>query len=187
MQCVRKRLDRLRARIAALGGDERGVSAVEFAMLLPLMVLLYLGGVEISEAVSISRKVSLTSRAVTDLVSQSTSISDVEMNNILNAASAVAAPYAVSNLKVTVSSIAIDAQGNAKVVWSNALNATARPKNQTIALPTALKIPNTWLIWGEVQYAYTPAIGYVITGTLNLNDNIYMRPRLSDEVKRTTS
>lgn len=187
MQLPRMLTKKLRARVVALGGDERGVSAVEFAMLLPLMVLLYLGGVEMSEAISISRKVSLTSRSVADLVAQSTSISNSEMTNVLNAASAVAAPFPVTNLKVTVSSITIDANGNAKVTWSDALNTTARPVNQTVTLPTALKIPNTSVIWGEVQYAYKPAIGYVITGTLNLKDQIYMRPRQSDSVSRTTS
>ena len=52
----------------------------------------------------------------------------------------------------------------------------------TVTLPTALTVANTSLIWAEVQYAYTPAIGYVITGTMTLKDQIYMRPRLSDTV-----
>ena len=45
-------------------------------------------------------------------------------------------------------------------------------------------IPNTSLVWGEVSYNYKPAIGYVLTGTLNLKDQIYMRPRLSDTITR---
>ena len=35
-----------------LASDQRGVSAVEFAMLLPLMLSLYLGGVEVSQGVA---------------------------------------------------------------------------------------------------------------------------------------
>jgi hypothetical protein len=84
-----------------------------------------------------------------------------------------------------VSQVKIDAQGNAKIEWSDAKNTTARAVNQVVTVPTALKIPNTWLIWGEVQYDYKPTIGYVITGTLSLKDQIYMRPRLSDSVTRT--
>jgi hypothetical protein len=38
-----------------------------------------------------------------------------------------------------------------------------------------------------VQYDYVPVIGYVITGTLNLKDQIYMRPRQSDKINRVTS
>src|SRR5947209_20070618 len=88
--------------------DRRGVSAVEFAMLLPLMVTLYLGSVEISQGVGIDRKVTLTSRTVGDLASQVSSISNTDMTNLLNAASAVVVPYDLSKLKVTVSEVTID-------------------------------------------------------------------------------
>ena len=54
-----------------------------------------------------------------------------------------------------------------------------------MTLPAALNTASTSLIWAEAQYAYTPTIGYVITGTMNLKDQIYMRPRLSDTVTRT--
>ena len=179
---------RLRDRIGQFCHDERGVaSAVEFAMILPLLLTFWLGGVEVSQAVSVDRKVTLAARAVADLVAQATSVSTTDINDILNASSSVVAPWAVANLKVIVSQVKIDGQGNATVQWSDAKNTTARPANQSVTVPTALKINNTWLIWGEVQYDYKPAIGYVITGTLPLKDQIYMRPRLSDCVVRTTS
>ena len=53
-----------------------------------------------------------------------------------------------------------------------------------VTLPAALKVANTSLIWSEVQYSYKPVIGYVISGTLTLHDQIYMRPRLSPSVAR---
>ena len=118
---------------------------------------------------------------------QATSVTTSDVNDILNATVSVVAPWPSTNLKVIVSQVKIDAQSNATVQWSEAKNTTARPQNQAVAVPTALKIPNTWLIWGEVQYDYTPVIGYVITGTLPLKDQIYMRPRLSDCVIRTTA
>lgn len=80
-------------RVRHLAGDERGVSAVEFAMLLPLMTTLYLGGVEVSQGVSIDRKVTLTARTVTDLVSQVASINNAGMNNVLTASTAVLSPF----------------------------------------------------------------------------------------------
>jgi Flp pilus assembly protein TadG len=172
---------------ARLTRDARGVSAVEFAMLLPLMLTLYLGGVEVSQGVSVDRKVTLTARAVADLAAQATTINNAQMTNILDAASAVAAPFPVSQLKVTVSSVTIDAQGTAKIAWSDALNTSPRAVNEVVALPQALAIPNSTLIWGEVSYSYTPTIGYVVTGTLSLKDQIYMRPRLSTSVARVPS
>jgi Flp pilus assembly protein TadG len=172
-------------RISRLAGDERGVSAVEFAMLLPLMVTLYLGTVEVSQGIAVDRKVTLTARTVADLVAQVTSINNADMTNSLNAALAVIAPYPSGPLKLTVTSVTVDKDGKATVDWSDALNGTPRAKGSSVTLPPALNIPNSSLIWSEAQYAYKPTIGYVLSGTLMLKDEIYMRPRLSDSVTRT--
>ena len=53
-----------------------------------------------------------------------------------------------------------------------------------MTLPAALNIANSSLVWSEVEYAYKPTIGYVISGTLTLKDQLYMRPRLSVCVSR---
>src|SRR2546421_10121770 len=102
----------LSQRLAHLRSDQRGVSSVEFGMLLPLMLTLYLGAVEISQAVGIDRKVTLTSRTLADLASQVSSIASSDMSNILNASSWVMSPYDPSRLKVTLSEITIDNSGN---------------------------------------------------------------------------
>src|ERR1700746_1615692 len=100
---------RLSQRLARLRDDSRGVSSVEFAMLLPLMLTLYLGAVEISQGIGIDRKVTLTSRTVADLAAQVSTIASADMANILAASSSVISPYDASKLKVTVSQISIDA------------------------------------------------------------------------------
>ena len=130
--------------------------------------------------------VTLTARTVADLASQVPTINNSDMTNILNAAAAVVAPFPSNQLQVTVSAVSIDGTGAAKVAWSDTLNGTARAVNSSVALPTALNTPNTQLIWSEVRYNYVPTIGYVITGALNLFDQIYMRPRRSDTVGRTS-
>jgi Flp pilus assembly protein TadG len=172
---------------ARLVNDQRGVSSVEFAMLLPLMITLYLGAVEISQGVGIDRKVTLTTRTVADLASQVSTINNADMTNLLNASAAVIVPYDTSQLKVTVSEITIDNTGTAKIAWSDTLNGTKRAVGSTVSLPAALNVANTSLIWSEVAYTYKPAIGYVVTGTLNLSDQIYMRPRLANSVSRVNS
>ena len=173
-----------RQRLSSLAGDQRGVSAVEFALLLPLMLTLYLGVVEVSQGIGADRKVTMTARTIADLVAQTSSISNSDMTNSLNAATAVMAPFPDSKLKVTVTRVDIDANGNATVAWSDTKNGTARSKGSTVTLPAALNIANSSLIWSEVEYAYKPTIGYVISGTLTLKDQLYMRPRLSDCVSR---
>ena len=180
-------LARMRRPLRRFLADKRGVSAVEFAMLLPLMVTLYLGGVEVSSAVAIDRKVTLIARTLGDLVAQATSVDNTSMTSILAATTAVMAPYSDTNLKITVSSVQVNSQGVAKVSWSDTKNGTRRTVGSTVILPAALNIASSSLIWAEASYAYTPTIGYVITGTKNLTDQIYMRPRLSDCVLRPTT
>jgi len=174
-------------RLARFVHDRRGVSALEFAMLLPLMMTLYLGSVETSQGIAASRKVTLTAHTLADLSSQYTDITNADMSNILNAASAIMAPYPVAGLQAVVSELSINAQGQASVVWSDTLNGTARSVGQVVNIPSALAVPNTYLLLSEVQYGYNPTYGYVLTGTLTLSDQMYMRSRQSTSIARTAS
>jgi Flp pilus assembly protein TadG len=159
--------------------DRRGVSAIEFALLAPVMIGLYLGCVEISDGVSASRKVSLTAATLANLATQVTTISTSDMTNILNASSAIIAPYSASNLKSTLSCLKIDSTGRVTVAWSATLNGTARATGSAVTIPSALAVPSSQLLFSEVSYAYTPTVGYTITGTLNLTDHMYMTPRIT--------
>jgi Flp pilus assembly protein TadG len=171
------------APLRRFAADQRGVSAVEFAILLPLMLTLYLGGVEVSQAVSADRKTTLVAHTVGDLTAQASNVTSADMTNVLNAASAVAYPFAAANLQVTVSSVCINSTGTvATIAWSRTLHGTARTGTVTSQIPSALMVASTSLIWGEASYAYRPTIGWTITGTLNLGDKFFLRPRLSNSV-----
>ena len=160
--------------------DRRGVSAVEFAFIAPVMIGLYLGCVEISDGVAADRKVSLVVDTLANLSSEVKTIKTSDMTNILNASSAIIAPYAAANLTATVSCIAIDQNGAATVAWSAATaNGVPRATGSSITVPAALANPSSQLLLGEASYAYTPAVGYTITGTLTLSDKMYMAPRIS--------
>jgi Flp pilus assembly protein TadG len=163
--------------IARIARDKRGVSAVEFALVAPLMIGLYLGCAEISDGVSADRKVSLTTAAVANLAAQVTSISSDDMTNILNATTSIIYPFSADNLRITVSCINIDANRNATVKWSATRNGSIL--NGSATVPSALLVANTQLIYSQVSYAYKPTIGYTITGTLNLSDQMYMMPRIT--------
>ncbi len=180
--------NRLARRLSRFGRDRRGVSAVEFALLLPVMVTLYLGSVEVSQGIATDRKVTLTAHALADLSTQFANIADSDMTNILNASSAIMAPYSVANLQGVVSQLAIDNNGNATVSWSDATsNGTARTPGSAATIPSALATPNSYLILGEVAYNYNPTFGYVLTGALTLKDQIYMQPRQSVCVQRNSA
>lgn len=173
----------IRRRLAPLAQDRRGVSAIEFAMILPLLLTLYFGTVEVSQGLSIDRKVTLATRIAADLVTQASSVDNAALDGIFEASRAMMLPYPSDKLSVTVTAVNINAQGQATVAWSRTSSGTVRSGNVT--LPPGLVVNNTQLIWSEVTYNYTPTIGYVLTGTIALKDQIYMRPRLSNEVKKT--
>ena len=160
--------------------DREGASAVEFAILAPLLITLYFGCVEITDGIAADRKVTLTAGALANLTSQSQTISNAGMTNILGASAAIIKPYSVGNLSATITCLKIDADGNAKVKWSATLNGTKRATNSSVTLPdAALAVPNSSLVWSEVNYNYTPVVGYTITGTLPLSDQMFMSPRVS--------
>ena len=167
--------------------DRRGVSAVEFALILPVMLLLFFGGMEIEQGVSLDRMVVLTASTVTNLVAQYTTISQrSQMPDILNASVQVLAPNSSANATVVVSAIAIDNNGRATVTWSQTLNGTARPVGQVVSVPAALDTPNTTIIFGETTYAYTPMFDFIHAGTIRLYSCDYMFPRASTTINLTS-
>jgi Flp pilus assembly protein TadG len=167
--------------------DCRGVSAVEFALIFPLMILLYLGGSELTQALAIKRLVALTSGTVTNLVAQYTTISSsTQMPDILNASAQVMTPYPAANATVVVTCITIDNNGGATVAWSQSLNGTARIVGSNITLPASLDTPNTTVILGETTYAYTPIYDFIHMGPVNLYSAVYMLPRASSTINLTS-
>jgi Flp pilus assembly protein TadG len=163
--------------------NERGASATEFAVLLPVMLFLYFGGWGVSQALSLNRLVALTSGTVTNLVSQYTTISATsQMPDILAASTQVLSPFPATPARVVISQIAIDANGNATIDWSQANTGAARTVGSSVTLPAALDTPGSWVIWGETTYAYTPGVAYPNLGTINLYSSIYMLPRASSRI-----
>ena len=168
--------------------EQDGISAVEFAMILPLMITLYLGCIEVTKAVSADRKTTLVAHTVGDLVAQTNCVTSAELTNVYDAAKAVLSPYDGAELAVVVSSILIDANKNATVAWSEPFNgATAHQNGDTSKIPDTLKVASTSLIWAEAKYVYKPIFATVITGPKTLTDQIFLRPRLSSTVVRKAS
>ena len=100
MKAVTLRLTKL---LRSFKRDRDGASAIEFAILAPLLIALYLGCVEITDGIAADRKVTLTAGALANLTSQSQTITVAGMTNILNASAAVIKPYSVGNLAGFVS------------------------------------------------------------------------------------
>jgi Flp pilus assembly protein TadG len=162
--------------------DRRGVAASEFAMSLPFLVLLYIGGYQLSDAISAYRKVATATRTVADLTSQFTSVSYDDLDTILNASAQVLNPYKISAAKLTVSQIHIDGSGNATVDWSRGKNITRLTPGTAFTLPASIRTPNSYVIVASINYTYTPVAASGMIGTIPFQDQIIMGPRASVEV-----
>lgn len=184
--------------LARFSGDRRGLAAVEFAFIVPLMLTMIFGTIEISSGVAIDRKVTLTARSLSDLVSQGTRVTPTDLKNFFGLGTAIMTPYAVTSTTMTqrLTEVSIDSTKKATVVWSyvgtvasgTATLSAGYAANAVITtIPPDLLVANTKLIWSEVTYNYTPIVGYVVTGTIPLKDQCFTRPRQSDSVDYSSS
>ena len=184
-------MQKISVRVRGLLKDRSGLAAIEFAMILPIMVVMFFGVVEISSAVSVDRKASLVARTLSDLTSQMVSVADVDLTSFGEAAKAIMTPYPGSPLISSVTEVYVDSvTGVARVQWSKGLTvsttgvvaiAPTAPHNpgDVVVLPTTLvAAKGTYVIWSEVSYKYTPAIGYVVAKTgMSFSDTAFTRPR----------
>ena len=165
--------------------DRSGIAATEFAVIVPLMLVLFFGVVEFSTGVAVDRKVTLVARTLSDLVSQNTNGRRHQASPAFFTAGTqvmsqyTQSPYSASTLHSTISELFVDPNTHtAKVQWSTGY--AVRPTSQVVTIPTALKVDGTYLIFSEVSYLYTPTVGYVMAPAgINLADVSYTRPRQS--------
>ena len=159
-----------------------GLAAVEFALILPFMLLLLFGGFEYGRYASVSRKVTLTTRAVADLTTQYVTMSGNDMQTVLGASAQIFAPYATDRLAIVVSELSTNGAGLATVVWSKTLNGVALSPGQTVAVPPAVAQPNGFLVLCQVSYDYAPVIAAAYGPTRTISDQLYMLPRHSNSI-----
>lgn len=163
----------------------QGMAAVEFALLLPLLLLILFGMMDLGSAIVIKSKVRTAASTVSEIANQYTTIHNSDMSAILGAAAAVIAPYSVSNASVVLSQITIDGSGKATVSWSDAQNGTARTVGSSYTPPSGIAVANTVLLLGEVSYKFTPAFGYAVIGGMTLQDALYATPRSGASITRS--
>lgn len=174
-------------------GNDRAIAAVEFAIILPLMLFVFVGVAQVGQAIEISRKVTVTTRIVTDLVTQYSTVSCSTLNTVLAASAQVIAPYSSSNLSITVSEIDT-VSSKATMVWTGTLSSsgtmTCSTPSSNFTLPSQLLQSSStasYYIYGQVTYSYTPVLGYKIIGTIPISNQIYMSPRLTNSISYTGS
>ena len=181
MHALERSARRVRRHAVDLAVSAEGVAAVEFAMILPVMIAMYLGMVVVTTGVNTDRKLTQVSRSLADLVGRNTDMPDIEVQNVFDASAEVMRPYDRSLVRMTISSIVVRASGPpgadgnptlvGRVCWSETRNGTRLPDNQVVQIPDGFKTANSSYILALAEYEYKPIVGQAISGPLALSES----------------
>jgi Flp pilus assembly protein TadG len=187
---------RLKKLARRYGGSQEGVAAVEFAMIVPILALMFIGAVELSQAITVDRRVTQVASSTADLVARAeTQISQSDISDILKVGGYILKPYDAAPVQIiirNVTSSPTDA-AVAKQSWSCTYKGTGQTQtcacsSTNYTLPGNLVSTNDSVVISEVTYAYKPLIFDFFmkksvggtsgsSGTYTLAEKIYLKPR----------
>jgi len=185
-----RRMSPLLRRLRAFGRDRGGVSAVEFALVAPFLILLYFGLAELAQGMMAQRRVSHAASAVGDLVAQTDHLTNAGKDDIFAAASNIVSPFPTAPLKLRITSITGNAQGAPRVDWSDGSVGLAAYAHCAVVpgFPEGLiTAAGENVIMAEATYQYTSQVAKVLPNGLSFNDKFYLRPRKVAKVSRQGS
>lgn len=162
---------------------EEGISAVEFALIAPLMAVIYFGCIELSLMMTLDRKVTGATAALGDLTSRAATVSNDDLADIFQATRMVMQPNDMTGARMRITSLYED-DGDVKVDWSDGCNLSPYSDDQQITIPNNLIPEDGTIIMAEIEYDYNSNIGYFFTSSKALSDTFYLRPRRVDSITR---
>jgi len=169
----------------------RAVAAVEFAIIMPVLLLLFLGTFDAGNAIAIYTKVRAATYSLAAITNQygnsaASAISTTTMTGITSATTAILSPYASAPAVVVISQIVATSNTQATVSWSYSPTAgQALTQSNPFTLPTNFAQNSCggtypcYVIYAQVSYTFTPAFGAFLTGPIIFSDSLYATPRAS--------
>ena len=165
--------------------DKKGVSAVEFALIAPILIASYFGLAEMCGAMLAERKASLIASEIGDLVAQGTTINTAGITDIFAVATTVMQPLPTTTLNMRISCITAESTDKIFTVsWTKSQGnwSTTLAQGNTVTVPAGLLAANASIIRSEVQYTYTSPVSDFIKTPLTFNETFYLVPRQSTTV-----
>lgn len=174
--------------------DKSGNGLLEFALGLPVMLAIYFGSLNISDAIILQRKVVAATRALADLTTQGSVFTTVTLNNsVFQGAQMDLAPYSISNANMYVTEIYTDNTGKSTVQWSEQdIGGTVGANTQSgysngsvITVWSNVAVKGTYQVVATINYNYSPLIANQFIGSFPISTTIAMGPRASSNVSFT--
>lgn len=181
---------RLNAFLRRLRRDRRGVTAVEFAFLAPVVILMYFGLAEYTQAMMAERKAIRTASAIGDLIAQVETITPTGtggIDDVFAISSTIMSPFPTTSSVLKLCTASLTANANATVVtvdWSrNSGDTTCPVKASTyVGTPADLIAGGQSLIMARVKYEYASPVKYLLKTNPTFTKLYYLRPRKSSKV-----
>jgi Flp pilus assembly protein TadG len=163
--------------------DQRGVAAIEFALIAPVAILLYCGFAELTMAMMANRHAAHAASVVGDLIAQSPSVSQADINDIFTAGGAIMYPFTPTALTLRVTSVTADSNGVPRVIWSKANGMSVLGTGSAVSgfPPTLLAVGDS-VIQADMQYAYTSPLRMTLPNAITFSNTFYLKPRQSTSV-----
>ncbi len=163
-----------------------GLAAIEFALLLPVLVILFFGVVEGADALSQGRRVSQAINTLADLTAQETEILESDIDDLFGGVAQIVGDDE-SNMTIRLVSVVADPDtGDLVVHWShdNSGGQPYAPGSDYSALPeSTLFDANSSIIVAEISYSYTSALTHYIIPSINFDESATRWPRQSLRVQ----
>ena len=167
--------------------DRRGVSAIEFALVAPLLILFYFGMAELTEAMMAQRRLSHLASSIGDVVARDQKLTDARLTDVFNVGAALMSPFPTTTLRMCLVSIVSDATGKDVVAWSEPSNGPTNcpARNAVVDIPVSVLPAGQSVIMSSASYEYDSIFKVVLPQTLTFRRTFYLKPRLSDQVTRS--
>jgi Flp pilus assembly protein TadG len=173
--------------VRGLRYDERGVSAVEFALIAPVLVLIYLGCIELSMMMRADRRVTSTSAALGDLTARLTTVTNEDMEEMFAAATVMMQPYDAETARMRITSLVDNGDGSPTVAWSEGHNFEGYAVGSTLTVPAGVVPSPGSVIIAEVEFDYEGTFAVAFENERTLSDKFYLRPRRVTNIPRDGS
>jgi len=170
--------------IADLARDQSGNALIEAALVFPILIGLFLGVSEFSEAFTAARRVAAAAHTAADLVARSTSVTAADLSGIKAMVDETIKPFPSAGLGLVITSVVADKDNATTVAWSEASGkgVSAYGTGAAIGVPAGLTFPNGALVLAEIKYPFQSTLSTLIVGSVPLQAKAYQVPRYSNQV-----